>query len=126
MIKLNGFKGRDLQNCEAILAVFLAQGITDIRTIQDYLNRHTASLRKQNRLMSSEARKQAREQKKKAKELIKSDPVVSTARPKPNTDTCPDCGSKDWRMNGERQKDGSIWWYEGCADCGYIQPIEVM
>lgn len=124
VLKLDGFKGRDLQSFEALMATFLAQGITDIRLIQEHIHNHFTAQRKAGRLsMSPEARKQAREKKRIALKRLKGDKPQSTATPNPTTDTCPDCGKKDWRVNGERQSDGSIWWYEGCAKCGFIQPI---
>lgn len=127
-MSLDAFKGRDLQNFQAILNEFLSDGVTDARAIQDRISNHFTIRRKTKRLsMSPEARKKAREAKREAVKRIKekSENRPDHVKPEPTTDTCPECGKKDWRVSGERQDDGSIWWYEGCADCRYIQPIEV-
>lgn len=114
---------KDLQLFQSMLNQFTADGVTDIRLAQQQSQNEIDRRFKSRQLkMSSEAKREARKNRQDkavvTKEQIKSKPQITL-------ESCPDCGqSHDLRMNGERQPDGSIWWYEGCPLCGYIQPIE--
>lgn len=123
MARFTHLKMKDAQRFKTFLAEFEAEGVTDIRVMRERIeNEINSRLRKKRLLMTPEERKYSKEQKRLYKKRVKS--IKPITKPEPTTDHCPDCGHTDWRMSGEQQSDGSIWWYEGCPACGYIQPID--
>ena len=94
LMKLDAFGLKDLQTTNALLNLFEAEGINDIRFVREQIERHISNSRLEARVEYTQFKSGQRKQ-----------PV------------CPQCGSNRWRPN----KDTNGEMYVLCKDCQYSE-----
>ena len=94
LMKLDSFGMANLQNTKALLSLFEAEGITDIRFVREQIERHISNSRLETRVEHTTFKRDQHKQ-----------PV------------CPQCGSNRWRPS----KDTNGEMYVLCKDCQYSE-----
>ena len=94
LMKLDSFGMANLQNTKALLSLFEAEGITDIRFVREQIERHISNSRLETRVEHTTFKRDQHKQ-----------PV------------CPQCGSNRWRPN--QDTNGEM--YVLCKDCQYSE-----
>ena len=113
MLNLNAFTGKEFQNVLALIAHFISKGITDVRTIQEVLEREYHKRHLKNRKsVPADRRIEFKRQKRELQKRMKETPPSAS-------NVCPQCKALTWHENIYRE--GIV--YNGCSSCHFSELV---